>query len=68
MTDNGRGFNINKGKKGIGIRNITSRINKLNGTYNVDSVEGQGTTISLQIPVNKNLNNTTDNNTQYKNV
>tara|TARA_R110000765_G_scaffold127647_2_gene225700 strand:- start:7347 stop:9434 length:2088 start_codon:yes stop_codon:yes gene_type:complete len=68
MNDNGRGFNINKGKKGIGIRNITSRINKLNGTYNVDSVEGKGTTISLQIPVNKNLNNTTDNNTQYKNV
>ena len=68
MTDNGRGFNINKGKKGIGIRNITSRINKLNGTYHVDSVEGKGTTISLQIPVNKNLINITDNNTQFKNV
>ncbi|MEH6747023.1 MAG: ATP-binding protein [Maribacter arcticus] len=68
MNDNGRGFNINKGKKGIGIRNITSRIDKLNGTYHVDSVEGKGTTISLQIPVNKNLVNTTDNNTQLKNV
>ena len=68
MNDNGRGFNINKGKKGIGIRNITSRINKLNGTYNVDSVEGKGTTISLQIPVNNILINATDNNTQLKNV
>ncbi|MEH6771361.1 ATP-binding protein [Maribacter arcticus] len=68
MNDNGRGFNINKGKKGIGIRNITSRIDKLNGTYHVDSVQGKGTTISLQIPVNKNLENTTDNNTQLKNV
>ncbi|MEH6618096.1 ATP-binding protein [Maribacter arcticus] len=68
MNDNGRGFNINKGKKGIGIRNITSRIDKLNGTYHVDSVQGKGTTISLQIPVNKNLVNTTDNNTQLKNV
>jgi two-component system NarL family sensor kinase len=68
MKDNGRGFNINKGKKGIGIRNITSRINKLNGTYQVDSVEGKGTTISLQIPVKKNLINSSDNNTHLKNV
>lgn len=68
MNDNGRGFNINKGKKGIGIRNITSRINKLNGTYHVDSVEGKGTTISLQIPVKKNLINSSDNNTHLKNV
>jgi signal transduction histidine kinase len=68
MNDNGRGFNINKGKKGIGIRNITSRINKLNGTYHIDSIEGKGTTISLKIPVNKNLINSSDNNTQLKNV
>jgi signal transduction histidine kinase len=68
MNDNGCGFNINKGKKGIGLRNITSRINKLNGTYHVDSIEGKGTTISLQIPVNKNLINSYDNNTQLKNV
>ncbi|WP_339653731.1 ATP-binding protein [uncultured Maribacter sp.] len=68
MNDNGRGFNINKGKKGIGIRNITSRTNKLNGTFHLDSIEGTGTTISLQIPVNKNLINSTDNNTQFKNV
>lgn len=68
MNDNGRGFNINKEKKGIGIRNITSRINKLNGTYHVDSIDGKGTTISLQIPVNKNLINSYDNNPQLKNV
>ncbi|SKB75757.1 tetratricopeptide repeat-containing sensor histidine kinase [Maribacter arcticus] len=68
MNDNGRGFNINKGKKGIGIRNITSRINKLNGTYHVESVEGKGTTISLQIPVKKNLINSSDNNTHLKYV
>tara|TARA_R110001583_G_scaffold14664_4_gene61010 strand:- start:76611 stop:78707 length:2097 start_codon:yes stop_codon:yes gene_type:complete len=68
MNDNGRGFNINKEKKGIGIRNITSRINKLNGTYHVDSSEGNGTTISLEIPVNKDLINSPDNNMQLKNV
>ncbi|WP_424000345.1 tetratricopeptide repeat-containing sensor histidine kinase [Maribacter sp. IgM3_T14_3] len=51
MSDNGIGYNVNKGKKGIGIRNITSRIDKLNGTFHIDSSEGQGTTISLNIPV-----------------
>ncbi len=51
MSDNGIGYNVNKGKKGIGIRNITSRIEKLNGSFHIDSTEGQGTTISLNIPI-----------------
>jgi signal transduction histidine kinase len=68
MSDNGRGFNVNKGKKGIGLRNITSRINKLNGTFHVDSSENNGTTINLQIPLKKESNIFSDNNTQVKNV
>ncbi|TLP81306.1 tetratricopeptide repeat-containing sensor histidine kinase [Maribacter sp. ACAM166] len=68
MNDNGIGFNDNKGKKGIGIRNITSRVNKLKGTCNIDSIEGQGTTITLKIPIIKKSNNSTDNNSYYKNV
>tara|TARA_R110002051_G_scaffold56046_8_gene103999 strand:- start:49909 stop:51999 length:2091 start_codon:yes stop_codon:yes gene_type:complete len=68
MSDNGRGFNVNKGKKGIGLRNITSRINKLNGTFQVDSSENNGTTINLQIPLKKESNIFSDNNTQVKNV
>ncbi|TDS15255.1 signal transduction histidine kinase [Maribacter caenipelagi] len=63
MSDNGIGYNINKGKKGIGIRNITSRINKLNGTFHIDSSEGQGTTISLNIPINIDIKKNTNNNT-----
>ncbi|WP_405414379.1 ATP-binding protein [Maribacter sp. Asnod1-A12] len=55
MIDNGRGFNLNKGKKGIGIRNIASRIHKLNGTFHIDSTEGKGTTTSLNIPVKMKL-------------
>ncbi|WP_286812606.1 MULTISPECIES: tetratricopeptide repeat-containing sensor histidine kinase [unclassified Maribacter] len=51
MSDNGIGYNVIKGKKGIGIRNITSRIEKLNGSFHIDSTEGQGTTISLNIPI-----------------
>ena len=51
MSDDGIGFNTAKGRKGIGIRNISSRVNKLNGSYNIDSIEGKGTTITLNIPV-----------------
>lgn len=51
MSDNGIGYNVNKGRKGIGIRNITSRIDKLKGTFHIDSTEGKGTTISLNIPI-----------------
>ncbi|APQ19138.1 tetratricopeptide repeat-containing sensor histidine kinase [Maribacter hydrothermalis] len=68
MSDNGRGFNVNKGKKGIGLRNITSRINKLNGTFQVDSSENSGTTINLQIPLKKESYISSDNNAQIKNV
>ncbi|SNR44425.1 Signal transduction histidine kinase [Maribacter sedimenticola] len=68
MSDNGVGFKNVKGKKGIGIRNITSRINKLNGTWNIESAKGKGTTITLRIPIKNKSNNFDDNNTRFENV
>ncbi|TVZ14428.1 ATP-binding protein [Maribacter sp. MAR_2009_72] len=68
MSDNGVGFKNVKGKKGIGIRNITSRINKLNGTWNIESAKGKGTTITLRIPIRNKSNNFDDNNTRFENV
>lgn len=68
MSDNGSGFNPNKGKKGIGIRNISSRIHKLNGTWHIDSSVGQGTKTSLQIPLKKNYTNFTDTKKTFENV
>ncbi|MDF4202805.1 ATP-binding protein [Maribacter sp. SA7] len=62
MSDNGIGYNVNKGKKGIGIRNITSRINKLKGTFHIDSNEGKGTTITLNIPIKIDIKVTSNNN------
>jgi len=52
ITDNGSGFNFKKEKKGIGMRNIKSRIKKINGDWNVNSKIGEGTTINLNIPIN----------------
>ena len=56
ISDNGTGFLIKKGKKGIGMRNIASRIKKVNGTWNIDSQISKGTTITLVIPIVLNDN------------
>jgi two-component system NarL family sensor kinase len=55
IEDNGVGFDV--GKKlndpegGIGLKNIQSRIDFLNGHVNFDSYPGKGTTITIEIPV-----------------
>lgn len=51
IADDGKGFVVKKGKKGIGTRNITSRVKKVNGTWQLDSMIGEGTKVSLQIPI-----------------
>nr|WP_321231550.1 ATP-binding protein [uncultured Psychroserpens sp.] len=51
IKDDGIGFNIRQKKKGIGIKNITSRAEKLNGFFNVYSKYNEGTTIKIQIPI-----------------
>ncbi|WP_422860138.1 tetratricopeptide repeat-containing sensor histidine kinase [Flagellimonas sp. S174] len=52
IKDDGRGFDINKGKRGIGLRNIISRVKKVNGTLDIESKKGEGTTIKVNIPMN----------------
>lgn len=56
MGDNGSGFNTNKEKKGIGMRNISSRMHKLSGSWHIESIKTKGTTISLKIPIKKSAN------------
>ncbi|WP_108246209.1 tetratricopeptide repeat-containing sensor histidine kinase [Muricauda brasiliensis] len=50
ITDDGVGFDVNKKKKGIGLRNIVSRVKKIKGTLDIDSKRGQGTSIKILIP------------------
>ncbi|WP_181938047.1 MULTISPECIES: sensor histidine kinase [unclassified Arenibacter] len=50
VLDNGIGFDQKKGKKGIGLKNINSRLEKLNGTYGIHSKIGQGTKVIVTIP------------------
>ena len=51
VSDDGKGFKTNTGKKGIGMRNISSRINKLNGEWNIESSLDKGTTVTLVVPL-----------------
>ncbi|HUH47952.1 MAG TPA: ATP-binding protein, partial [Arenibacter sp.] len=50
ITDNGAGFNTKKGRKGIGLKNMNSRLEKLNGIYNIQSQIGKGTRVVASIP------------------
>ncbi|MFK5972704.1 MAG: tetratricopeptide repeat protein [Flavobacteriaceae bacterium] len=51
VKDDGEGFKRKKEKKGIGMRNIASRIEKLNGSWTIDSEIGVGTSVTFNIPI-----------------
>lgn len=54
VEDNGKGFDANMGlEHGMGIKLIRERVEMLNGRFEVDSVIGQGTRITFQIPAVK---------------
>jgi len=53
--DDGIGFNeqkINEGLKGLGYSNIRSRINSLNGTFDIHTEPGEGVQIVSRIRIN----------------
>jgi two-component system NarL family sensor kinase len=53
IEDNGKGFNMaNKENiEGIGMKNIKTRVEYLNGFVNFDSSEGRGTHVYVEIPL-----------------
>ena len=50
INDNGKGFKKNK-KQGIGLRNIKERLHKVEGDLDIDSSPGNGTSITINIPI-----------------
>jgi len=54
IEDNGKGFDAKNPafKTGMGLGNLRSRINFLNGKVEVDSQPGSGTLVSVYVPVN----------------
>jgi PAS domain S-box-containing protein len=56
FEDNGKGFDrlvLNTGKKGIGIKSIFNRAKAMSGYCDIDSSPGDGTTITVIIPIDK---------------
>ena len=49
INDDGVGFDVDKAKKGIGIKNIKSRVNEIEGILYIKSEKDQGTTIIITI-------------------
>ncbi len=50
ISDDGTGFDINRGKHGIGLKNVVSRVKKVKGTLDIESKKGKGTTITVTFP------------------
>ncbi|MFD0964815.1 ATP-binding protein [Pseudofulvibacter geojedonensis] len=53
VIDDGMGFPTEKKYSGIGLKNIESRIKKLNGFFKIDSVVNKGTKLYIEIPLLK---------------
>ncbi|WP_421770400.1 sensor histidine kinase [Emticicia sp.] len=55
IEDDGRGFDTtNKENHGIGLKNIATRVEYLNGNVNFDSSIGKGTSVVIEIPLDLN--------------
>lgn len=51
IEDNGSGFDTNKTKSGIGLKNINSRIKEINGKLSITSEKQIGTIIKINMPI-----------------
>ncbi len=52
VEDNGKGFDFDKVKgSGIGLMNISSRVEAIKGVLNYETAEGKGTIVTIRIPL-----------------
>ena len=50
ISDNGKGFNVDAKKTGIGLKNMKERIEEINGVFSIKSELEKGTNIDIEIP------------------
>ncbi|HMF73032.1 MAG TPA: PAS domain S-box protein [Flavitalea sp.] len=50
VTDDGKGFDVNRKRKGIGISNMMNRIESFNGGVIIESSPGKGCKIEIRTP------------------
>ena len=51
ISDNGKGFDAKVAQRGIGLKNIASRVKQLKGDFNIASIKEKGTTLRISIAV-----------------
>jgi signal transduction histidine kinase len=56
VSDNGKGFDPAQATKGNGLHNLRQRARLLNGTVNIVSQPGRGTTITVILPTEAHVN------------
>ncbi|KAF2516755.1 tetratricopeptide repeat-containing sensor histidine kinase [Flavobacterium foetidum] len=67
FEDNGIGFETKNHSKGIGFINLENRINKLKGSFVIDSKVKRGTIINIEIPVSQSKAKTKIKGIDFKN-
>ena len=50
VEDDGVGFNIHGASNGIGLTNVISRVNSMNGQIDIESAERSGTLVNIDVP------------------
>lgn len=50
ICDDGDGFDTSRNTKGIGLKNMSSRVEDINGTIDFSSQNGNGTIVKVKIP------------------
>ncbi|WP_242117059.1 tetratricopeptide repeat-containing sensor histidine kinase [Aestuariivivens sediminicola] len=51
IKDDGSGFDVNKAKSGIGLKNMNSRISEIQGLLEINSEIDKGTTVRIEVPI-----------------
>jgi PAS domain S-box-containing protein len=51
VADNGVGFDVGRHRKGVGITNIISRTELFNGKVEIQSMPGEGCTLTVSLPM-----------------
>lgn len=54
LSDDGSGFNVDKVKSGIGLKNMNARINEIKGKIKINSTIDVGTTVIIKVPITQN--------------
>jgi len=55
VTDNGKGFAVHSRKAGIGLLNMQTRAESLNGTFQLESQPGRGCKVAVVLPCQPSL-------------